>query len=122
VTLTVRTTAPDADLYVLLSDNFPLGMRDLHLGHAALRLATLKSFKACAPVTVVLELDAIAHDFLPGHQIRLTVTPGLYPLYARNPQVKDYTCAMEPAIADIELLHGPTAAAVLALPLATEMN
>jgi len=122
VTLTVRTTAPDADLYVLLSDNFPLGIRDLHLGHAALRLATLKSFKAGTPVTVVLELDAIAHDFLPGHQIRLTVTPSLYPLYARNPHVREYTCAREPAIADIELLHGPAAVSVLTLPLATETS
>jgi len=32
---------------------------------------------------------------------------GLYPLYARNPHVREYTCAREPAIADIELLHGP---------------
>ena len=117
-TFTVCTSAADADVYVLLSDNFPLDIRDLHLGHAAIRLATLRSFKPGEPVTVELELDTIAHDFLPGHQIRLTVTPSLYPLYARNLQVREYTTGQEPIIADIELHHGPGVPALLTLPLA----
>src|SRR3982074_1029150 len=29
-------------------------------------------------------MDGVAHEFLPGHKIRLTITPSLYPLYARN--------------------------------------
>ena len=118
VTLTVRTPAADADLHVLLSDTFPLGTRDLHLSHSTLRLATLRAFKPGAPTTVQLTLDPIAHDFLPGHHIRLTVTASLFPLYARNPQVAGYVTACEPAIATIELLHGPDCPAALTLPLA----
>ena len=38
LTVTVRTDAPDADLFVLLSDCFPFGSRDLHLSHAAIPL------------------------------------------------------------------------------------
>jgi putative CocE/NonD family hydrolase len=120
VTLTVRTTAADADLYVLLSDSFPLGTRDLHLAHAAVRLATLSAFKAGEALTVHLKLDAVTHDFLRGHQIRLTVVPSLYPLYARNPHVAGYTTTRQPTFAEIELLHGSGIAARLELPLAAD--
>jgi len=119
VRLTVQTAAPDVDLYVLLSDSFPLGIRDLHLGHAAIRLGTMDGFRPGEPVTVELEIDAIAHDFFRGHQIRLTITPSLFPLYARNLHVKEYMRGCEPTVADIELHHGPDAAAWVTLPLAT---
>jgi len=118
VTLTVITTAQDADIFVLLSDAFPLGTRDLHLAHGVVRLATLPSFQPGTPVKLVLKLDRIAHDFLPGHQVRLTVTPSLYPLYACNPHIRGYAEAVDSAIADIELLHGPDDPAFLMLPLA----
>jgi len=120
VRLTVRTAAVDADLYVLLSDSFPLGIREMHLGHAAIRLATVKAFKSGELNTVEIELDAIAHDFFSGHQIRLTITPSLYPLYARNLQGMHYTTGCEDHTADIELHHGLHVTALLILPLLTK--
>ncbi len=117
-TLTVRTTAPDADVYLLLSDSFPAGMRDLHLSHAGTRLATLESFRPGDPTTVELELGPIAHEFMVGHRIRITVVPSLYPLYARNPQTGDYLTGADPAMAHIELHFGAHAPALLRLPLA----
>ena len=117
VSLTVRTLALDADLYVSLSDSFPSAAQDLHLGHAAIRLGPLKAFRPGEFVTVELELDAMAHDFLPGHRIRLTVTPSLFPLYARNLHLKEYINGCEPVIADIELHHGSTVSASITLPL-----
>lgn len=117
VTLNVRTSAADADLYVLLSDGFPLGGRDLHLSHSALRLSTLKSFVPGERIRVELELNPIAHDFLPGHHIRLTVVPSLFPLYARNAHGENYVTDREIRIADIELHAGPGAPAYLVLPL-----
>jgi hypothetical protein len=116
VTLTLCTDAPDADLYVLLSDVFPLGLRDLHLSHTAVRLATLDAFLPGKPVTITLELDEIVHKFMPSHSIRLTVTPSLFPLYARNLHQARYVCATDPAIAIIELHHGVGAPARLRLP------
>jgi uncharacterized protein len=118
VTFTVRTTAPDADLYVSLSDCFPMEVRDLHLCHAVTRLAMHRSFTPGGSLKVTLLLETIAHDFLPGHQIRLTITPSLFPLYARNLHRCNYASAYEPAIANIELLHGPGEPASLMLPLA----
>ncbi len=117
VTLTVRTEAPDADLYVLLSDAFPLGARDLHLAHAAIRLATLKDFKPGKPLTLSLELSEMAHDFLPAHSVRLSIAPSLFPLYARNLHQADYVDATQAAIATIELQHGAGRRASLRLPL-----
>jgi len=116
VTLTVSTDVPDADLFVLLSDSFPLGLRDLHLSHAAIRLATLEGFSPGEPVTFTLELDDLAHDFLPAHSARLTVVPSLFPLYARNPHRTNYLGAAEPTVAVIELHHGPGSPGILDLP------
>jgi hypothetical protein len=117
VTLTLRTSVPDADLFVLLSDTFPLGTRDLHLSHTAVRLGALKSFRSGEPMTVELDFDRLAHDFFRGHQIRLTVTPSLFPLYARNLHVKDYVLGRDPVFAEIELHHGPDTPGFVMLPL-----
>jgi uncharacterized protein len=117
VVLTVQTTAPDADVYVLLSDCFPAGSRDLHLSHAAIRLATVTAFTPSQPLRLELELGAVAHDFLAGHQIRLTVVPSLFPLYARNLHGRDYTTGCAAMVVDIELHHGPRITASLTLPV-----
>ena len=118
ITLTVVTEAADADIYVLLSDCFPLGARDLHLAHAAIRLATVRSFKPGEPLTLELELQPIAHEFQQGHHVRITVTPSLFPLYARNMQADNYAAARQATIADIELQFGAGRDAKLQLPLA----
>jgi hypothetical protein len=104
-TLTVVADTADADLFVLLSDGFPQA-RDLHLAHAVIRLGTLKGFRPGEATTVTLGLNEITHDFLPGHSVRLTVTPSLFPLYARNPQTTNYADATTPTVAKIRLLHG----------------
>jgi uncharacterized protein len=116
VSFTVLTSAPDADLYVLLSDSFPMDSRDLHLSHAAIRLATLDAFVPGAPAHIELKLNAVGHEFAVGHRIRLTVTPTLYPLYARNPHAASYTNADSCNVVELELWHGPSAPAELVLP------
>lgn len=120
IIFTLRTTAADADLYVLLSDCFPLGSRDLHLSHAAIRLGTRDAFEPGKPIEVELELDALAHEFLAGHQLRLTLTPSLFPLYARNLHGKDYIGGEQMACAHIELHHGPDTKARLLLPVVVD--
>jgi putative CocE/NonD family hydrolase len=116
ISVTMRTTAQDVDLFLLLSDTFPKEVRDLHLCHAAIRLGSLPEFRTGQPIRIELELDRIGHEFLPGHCIRLTVTPSLFPLYARNLQGGDYSGARDPVIADIELHSGAGFASVLKLP------
>lgn len=117
VTLTVRCAAPDADLYVLLSDVFPLGSRDLHLSHAPIRLATIGKFAERKPLVLTVEMNELAHDFLPGHSIRLTIVPSLFPLYARNLHREDYLFAQGPVVSAISLHHGATSLGCLRLPI-----
>jgi uncharacterized protein len=122
ITLTVRTRAPDADVYVMLSDIFPLEARDFHLAHVAVRLATIKGFQSGIPSTLTLELNEVVHEFLPGHRLRLTITPSLFPLYARNLQQPNYLNAAEPQVATIELLHGLQSRAKLYLPTTADVQ
>ena len=103
ISLSIKTDATDADIFVLLSDVFPGGTRDLHLSHAALRLSTFNGFKSGELSTVELNLSDVNHDFLVGHQLRITVTPSLFLLYSRNPQSADYVGCDKPAIAEIEV-------------------
>lgn len=118
ISFTVVTSAADADLYVLLSDTFPAQSRDLHLSHAAVRLGTLEGFAPNRPVHVRLALSCVGHEFLPRHQIRLVVTPSLFPLYARNLQGTDYLAGHAVTIAEIELLHLSSGPAQLTLSIA----
>jgi uncharacterized protein len=117
VSLTVRCDGPDADIYVLLSDVFPLGSRDLHLSHAAVRLAAARKLTPKEPLVVRLTMDEVAHDFLPGHSVRLTVVPSLFPVYARNLHQACYLDAMDPAVTTIALYHGGPDVAYLRLPV-----
>jgi uncharacterized protein len=116
VTIAARTSAPDADLYVLLSDVFPLGSRDMHLSHAAIRLATLQGFEPGKVITFTLEMDELVHDFLPSHSVRLSVVPSLFPLYARNLHQASYVDVTQPVIAVIEVHHGPMSGVCITLP------
>jgi len=104
LTLSVKTDAPDADLFILLSDVFPGGTRDLHLAHGALRLSACEEFQPGKTTRVTLSFTDIAHDFLPNHQLRLTITPSLFPLYARNPQGEGYATENHASFKDIEIL------------------
>jgi putative CocE/NonD family hydrolase len=114
--VTVRTDAADADIVLLLSDVFPTG-EDLHLGHAMQRLGATKSFVPGNPLALHLQLDDLAHDFLPGHRVRLTIVPSLFPLYAVNQHSRRYLHDDVARIADIEVHHGPTCESTLHLPL-----
>jgi putative CocE/NonD family hydrolase len=120
IVLTVRTEAEDADVYVLLSDSFPHDARDLHLCHGALRLAWPRPYRAGSRVQIKLKLGGVAHDFLPGHCIRITVVSSLFPLYARNPHSREYL-ASAPVVASVELQHEHDAEGGLALPLAKDL-
>lgn len=117
VALTVQVDTADADIFVLLSDVFPAGARELNLAHGACRLATLRGFTPNELCRVEIELDACGHVFLPGHAVRLTVTPSLFPLYARNPQGADYLGETKTAVATLRLHHGNTVMSVLELPV-----
>lgn len=106
VRLWVETQAADADIFVLLSDAFPADTADLHLAHDAVRLGSLADFQPGSPLAVDFALGPIAHEIQPGHRLRLTIVPSLFPLYASNPQSGDYARARDSRSATIEIIFG----------------
>jgi predicted acyl esterase len=78
VELVHRTDNPHADLFVRLCEVRRNG-RSINLSDGFQRLEPEKSSG-----TIVLRLEAMAHRFNPGTHIRLQVSGGAHPRYARN--------------------------------------
>jgi uncharacterized protein len=94
VELTASATVPDFDLWVQLFDVSPDGTAwNLSTAGTALQRA---SYRAGGPrralvkpgETVRLRMDRLvtANRFLPGHRLRVVITPQFYPLFSVNPQ------------------------------------
>ena len=94
VELAVRASVPDFDLWVQLYDVAPDGTTwNLSTPGTALQRA---SYRGGGPErklvrageTVRLRMDRLitANQFLPGHRLRLVITPQFYPLFSINPQ------------------------------------
>ncbi len=68
---------------------------------------------------VALDLWPIGHRFAAGHRIRLQVSSGAHPRYARNPGTGEgETAATKLEPVEVEVLHGPDHPSVLVLPRA----
>jgi hypothetical protein len=68
---------------------------------------------------VGFNLWPIGHRFAQGHRIRLQVSSGAHPRYARNPGTgQDPVTATELRTAEIEILRGPESPSALVLPTA----
>jgi putative CocE/NonD family hydrolase len=78
VELVHRTDNPQADLFVRLCEVRRNG-RSINVSDAFQRLEPTKSSG-----TILLRLDAMAHRFTPGTSIRLQISGGAHPRYARN--------------------------------------
>jgi uncharacterized protein len=78
VELVHRTDNPHADLFVRLCDVRKNG-RSINVSDGFQRLEPEKSTG-----TILLRLDAMAHRFTPGTRIRLQISGGAHPRYARN--------------------------------------
>ena len=78
VELVHRTNNPHVDLFVRLCEVGKKG-RSVNLSDAMQRLEPEKSTG-----TIRLQLDAMAHRFNPGTRVRLQISGGAHPRYARN--------------------------------------
>jgi hypothetical protein len=78
LTLTFETDNPHADVFVRLCDVDPRG-RSRNVTEVFRRLDPGRG------TTLSLELGACAHRFAAGHRLRLQVSGGAHPRYARNP-------------------------------------
>jgi putative CocE/NonD family hydrolase len=85
----MNTTAPDTDLFVMLTDVDEYGFsRPVSLG--VMRVRFRDSFQSPTPVTsaeineYIIDLTPCANRFLKGHALRLDVMGSYFPFLTRN--------------------------------------
>lgn len=115
-----RSSRPSADVFVRLCDVHPDG-RSLNVCDALIRLEGDEPPRDEDGVArVEFELWPTAHRFRAGHRIRVQVSSGAHPRYARNPGSDDDPVrATELHAADQEVFHDsgrPSSVAISVLP------
>jgi putative CocE/NonD family hydrolase len=119
VEIFVRTSSPHFDLFARVCDVDPNGA-SLNVCDALAR-ALPGRFEADAEgiARVAFDLWPIGHRFAAGNRIRLQVSSGAHPRYARNPGTgEDLATATEMQPVDVEVLRDAAHASVLVLPAA----
>jgi putative CocE/NonD family hydrolase len=123
--LTVSASVPDFDLWVQLYDVAPDGTAwNLAVAGSGLIRA---SYRDCGPKrrllargeTVQLRLDRTitANRFLPGHRLRVVVSPAFFPLFSVNPQTGEQEFESERVrTGELRIHHAPGGQSALILP------
>ncbi|SEC99405.1 hypothetical protein SAMN04489727_5907 [Amycolatopsis tolypomycina] len=107
-----RSSLRFADVFVRLCDVGPDG-RSVNVCDG---LTSLREADELAAVTV--RLWPTAHRFKRGHRIRVQVSSGAFPRYARNPGTGEpHATAVTLRAADQEVHHGPAHASAIVLPV-----
>jgi len=115
--LYVRANSPDFDLFARVCDVEQAGV-SRNVCDGLSRVAP-EHFEPTADgtVRVPLELWPMGHRFAAGHRIRLQVSSGAHPRYARNTGTgEDLATATVLRAVDIEVLHDAEHPSVLVLP------
>jgi putative CocE/NonD family hydrolase len=117
VELFVRTSSPHVDFFARICDVDRDGA-SWNVCDALLRTSP-ESVDASAErsVRVEFELWPMGHRFAAGHRLRLQVSSGAHPRYARNPGTgEDPVTAVSLQAVDVELLYGRAHPSALVLP------
>ena len=117
VELWVRATSPFFDMFARVCDVDTTGA-SWNVCDALVR-ADPEHFESIddGTVRVAFELWPMAHRFAAGHRLRLQVSSGAHPRYARNPGTgEDPMSAKKLQPVDVEVLHDPRHPSVLILP------
>lgn len=119
VDLHVRATAPHFDVFARVCDVDRDGA-SWNVSDALARVAPGRFAQAADGIwRIAFDLWPIAHRFAAGHRIRLQLSSGAHPRYARNPGTGEapLTATALRAV-DLELLHGSGHPSLLVLPVA----
>jgi putative CocE/NonD family hydrolase len=107
-----RSTLPHADVFVRLCDVDP-GGRSRNVCDGLVRLSGAEAVSRAA-----VRLWPTAHRFRPGHRIRVQVSSGAFPRYARNPGTGEpHATATRLLAADQEVYHDPAHPSAIILPV-----
>ena len=123
VELWVRASSPYFDTFARVCDVDAAGV-SRNVCDALARVAP-ERFERADDGTwrVVFDLWPMGHRFAAGHRIRLQVSSGAHPRYARNPGTgEDPSTATTLRAVDIEVLHGGQQASALILPRSADMG
>ena len=115
----LRSSAESTDLFVRLCDVHPDG-KSLNVCDGIVRLSPLRpaaDAEGCRGVTV--ELSPTAYRFKAGHRLRLQVSSGAFPRFARNlGTLEPMTSATTLRVAKQELFHDSTRPSAVTLSVA----
>jgi len=119
VELFVRASSPYFDLFARVCD-VDLDGASWNVCDALARVAPDRSAPAADDtIRIAFDLWPMGHRFAAGHRIRLQVSSGAHPRYARNPGTgEDLLTATDLRPVDIDVLHDLEHASVLVLPSA----
>ncbi len=110
--LHVRASTGHAHVFARLCDVDPDG-RSWNVADGILRLAP----GALAEEAVTVAMSSAAHQFAPGHRLRLQVSGGAHPRFARNTgSGEPLAVATRLVLTDIEVYHDQARPSVLLLP------
>lgn len=117
--LFVRSSLEHTDFFARLCDVDPSG-RSINICDALVRLTTGRPApEPDGTIRVRIELWPTAHRFKQGHRLRLTVSSGAHPRYARNPGTGEpLGTATDLRSADQRVYHDPEHPSAVILPVA----
>jgi hypothetical protein len=117
VELWLRTSSPYFDVFARVCDVDPDGA-SWNVCDALTRVAPERLEPAAdGSWGVAFDLWPMAHRFAAGHRIRLQVSSGAHPRYARNPGTgEDPATATTLQAVDVEVLHDRDHPSALVLP------
>lgn len=117
ITLYARSTLPNTDFFVRLCDVDEKGT-SINVCDGILRMTSAAPAVPDDIWKINLRLHATAHCFLRDHRVRVQVSSGAHPRYARNTGTDEPLGeATRLVAADIEIFHDPLRPSAIALPI-----
>jgi putative CocE/NonD family hydrolase len=118
--LLIQASNPYHDVFARLCDVDPRG-RSRNICDGLIRHQP--GGRPAGAATITVPMSSAAYRFGAGHRIRLQVSGGAHPRYARNTGTTDpQATATRLVPADIQLLHDPEVPCTLSLPVANEIT
>ncbi len=115
--LFARSSVPHADFFVRLCDVDPAGV-SINVCDGFLRTDPQTPIRADRTLELDIALHATAHCFRIGHRLRLQVSSGAHPRYARNSGTDEPVGTGTTLRAvDIEIFHDPERPSAITLPV-----
>jgi uncharacterized protein len=117
VRIPVRASGPHFDLFARLCDVDPRG-RSRNVCDGIIRHRPGTSGHGAEPESITVPMSATAYQFQAGHRLRLQVSGGAHPRFARNTgSGEPPATATRLAAVDVQIVHEASDPAVLSLPV-----